>query len=98
MITVLQAAAAMLLSDCSARQQAATEEVEKAKAQLQELQVRKVGFDMQVFCDLLNLMMQEQIRQHQLHQQNLQQDFSDTLSSHLVQLKNRVSQKVHVMH
>ena len=95
---VLQATAAMLLSDCSARQQAATEEVEKAKAQLQELQVRKVGFDMQVFCDSLNLMMQEQIRQHQLHQQNLQQDFSDTLSSHLVQLKNRVSQKVHVMH
>ncbi len=64
----------MLLSDCSARQQAATEEVEKAKAQLQELQVRKVGFDMQVFCDSLILVMQEQIRQHQLHQQNLQQE------------------------
>ena len=49
LITVLQATAAMLLSDCSARQQAATDEVEKAKAQLQELQVCKVGFDMQVF-------------------------------------------------
>jgi hypothetical protein len=36
----------MLLSDCSARQQAAAEEVEKAKAQLQELQVHKIGFDM----------------------------------------------------
>ncbi len=49
LIAVLQATAAMLLSDCSARQQAATDEVEKAKAQLQELQVCKVGFDMQVF-------------------------------------------------
>ena len=39
-VTKLQAAASMLLSDCSARQHAATEEVEKAKAQLQELQVR----------------------------------------------------------
>jgi hypothetical protein len=86
----------MLLSDCSARQKAATEEVDKAKAQLQELQVLCIGrFDFYVHRDCLNLVVQEQIRQHQLHQQTLQQDFSDTLSGHLVQLKNRVSQKVH---
>jgi hypothetical protein len=46
---VWQATAAMLLSDCSARQQAAAEEVEKAKTQLQELQVCIVGFAMHVF-------------------------------------------------
>ena len=31
----------MLLSDCSARQQAAADEVEKAKVELRELQVRQ---------------------------------------------------------
>ena len=40
-IVVFQAAAANLLSDCSARQQAAADEVEKAKAELRELQVRQ---------------------------------------------------------
>jgi hypothetical protein len=42
-VTILQAAADMLLSDCSARQHAASEEVEKAKVQLQELQVHRKG-------------------------------------------------------
>jgi hypothetical protein len=40
-VTLCQATAAMLLSDCSARQQAAADEVEKAKVELRELQVRQ---------------------------------------------------------
>jgi hypothetical protein len=40
-IAIFQAAAANLLSDCSARQQAAADEVEKAKVELRELQVRQ---------------------------------------------------------
>ena len=91
-VTILQSAASMLLSDCSARQHAASEEVEKAKVQLQELQVRRKGV---IIChNKFLLAMQEQIRKHQIQLQSLQNDVGDTLSVQLAHLKNRVSHKV----
>jgi hypothetical protein len=82
----------MLLSDCSARQHEATEEVEKAKLQLQELQVRFKGA--MISRDKFLLAMQEQIRKHQIQLQSLQNILGDTLAVQLAHLSNRVTHKV----
>jgi hypothetical protein len=65
----------MLLSDCNARQHAASEEVEKAKVQLQELQVRRKGV---VIChNNFLLAMQEQIHKHQIQLQILHREIAE---------------------
>ena len=65
----------MLLSDCSARQHAASEEVEKAKVQLQDLQVQRKGA---IIChNNFLLVTQEQIRKHQIQLQILHREIAE---------------------
>jgi hypothetical protein len=90
-VTIFQATAAMLLSDCSARQQAATDEVEKAKVELQELQVRCEGAGCLKKCHAIasfwrDSLQQEQIRKHQLELKSLLQDVA-VATSHSEYLK-----------